>query len=64
MESLVIDSNPTSDNFLQPLLKNVLQWSMSYVSIHYASNEITCAKIRLKQMGQLTKAMANVKREH
>lgn len=37
---------------------------MSYVSIHYASNEITCAKIRLKQMGQLTKAMAKVKREH
>ena len=37
---------------------------MSYVSIHYASNKITCAKIRLKQIGQLTKAMANVKREH
>ena len=41
-------------NFLKLLLK-FLQWLISYVSIHSATNVITCARFHLKQMWRLMK---------
>ena len=34
-----------------------------YISIHSAANVITCARLRLKQMWQLTRASTKMKRE-
>ena len=42
----------------------VLQWWRPYVSIHSATNLITCASLRLKQMWRLTKAKTEMRREH
>ena len=35
-----------------------------YVSLHSATNVITCARLRLKQMWRLTKAKTEIKCEH
>ena len=38
-------------------------YTIPYVSIHAATNVITCARLRLKQMWRLTKAKTKMKRE-
>ena len=61
--SVLVGSNPTQANFLWLLLK-ILQWWIPYVSIHSATNVITCARLRLKEMWRLTKAKTEMKREY
>ena len=45
-------------------IHKILQWWIPYVSIHSATNVITCARLRLKQMWRLTKAKTEMKCEH
>ena len=45
-------------------ISKILQWWIPYVSIHSATNVITCARFSLKQMWRLTKAMTEMKCEH
>ena len=42
----------------------ILHWWIPYVSIHSATNVITCAWFSLKQMWWVTKAMVEMKCEH
>ena len=61
--SVVVGSNLTQANFLRLLLK-IRQWWILYVSIHSATNVITCARLCLMQTWGLTKAKTEMKREH